>query len=63
MKLIGELGIDVAVLPIGDQFTMGLADSILRDEIDRAKDRRAVALRHLAADPSGRRRRACGGRQ
>ena len=28
MKLIGELGIDVAVLPIGDQFTMGPADSI-----------------------------------
>ena len=28
MKLIGEQGIDVAVLPIGDQFTMGPADSI-----------------------------------
>jgi L-ascorbate metabolism protein UlaG (beta-lactamase superfamily) len=28
MKLIGEVGIDVAVLPIGDQFTMGPADSI-----------------------------------
>ena len=28
MKLIGEHGLDVAVLPIGDQFTMGPADSI-----------------------------------
>jgi L-ascorbate metabolism protein UlaG (beta-lactamase superfamily) len=28
MKLIGEHGIDLAVLPIGDQFTMGPADSI-----------------------------------
>jgi len=28
MKLIGEAGIDLAVLPIGDQFTMGPADSI-----------------------------------
>ncbi|MBI2824878.1 MAG: metal-dependent hydrolase [Planctomycetia bacterium] len=28
MKLVGEEGIDVAVLPIGDQFTMGPADSI-----------------------------------
>lgn len=28
MKLIGNLGIDVAVVPIGDLFTMGPADSI-----------------------------------
>ena len=28
MKLIGEQGIDVAVLPIGDQFTMGPTDAI-----------------------------------
>jgi len=28
MKLIGEEGIDLAVLPIGDNFTMGPADSI-----------------------------------
>ena len=28
MKLIGEAGIDLAVLPIGDLFTMGPADSI-----------------------------------
>jgi L-ascorbate metabolism protein UlaG (beta-lactamase superfamily) len=28
MKLIGEEGIDVAVLPIGDHFTMGPADAV-----------------------------------
>ncbi len=28
MRLIGEAGIDLAALPIGDQFTMGPADSI-----------------------------------
>lgn len=28
MRLIGESGIDVAVLPIGDLFTMGMEDSI-----------------------------------
>ncbi len=28
MKLIGEAGIDVAILPIGDNFTMGPEDSI-----------------------------------
>jgi len=28
MRLIGEMGIDLAVLPIGDLFTMGLDDSI-----------------------------------
>jgi L-ascorbate metabolism protein UlaG (beta-lactamase superfamily) len=28
MQLIGELGIDVAFLPIGDNFTMGPDDSL-----------------------------------
>lgn len=28
MKLIGEEGIDIAILPIGDNFTMGPADSV-----------------------------------
>lgn len=28
MKLIGEKGIDIAILPIGDLFTMGPADSV-----------------------------------
>ena len=29
MQLIGRSGIDVAVLPIGDLFTMGIEDSVL----------------------------------
>jgi L-ascorbate metabolism protein UlaG (beta-lactamase superfamily) len=29
MQLIGRAGIDVAVLPIGDLFTMGIEDSVL----------------------------------
>ena len=28
MKLIGEVGLDVAVLPIGDHFTMGIEDAV-----------------------------------
>ena len=28
MKLIGDVGVDLAVLPIGDHFTMGPEDSI-----------------------------------
>ena len=28
MSLIGKMGIDVAILPIGDVFTMGIEDSI-----------------------------------
>jgi L-ascorbate metabolism protein UlaG (beta-lactamase superfamily) len=28
MDLIGELGIDIAIVPIGDLYTMGLADSV-----------------------------------
>jgi L-ascorbate metabolism protein UlaG (beta-lactamase superfamily) len=28
MKLIGEEGLDVAILPIGDNFTMGPADAL-----------------------------------
>ena len=28
MRLIGEVGIDVAFLPIGDHFTMGIADAV-----------------------------------
>ncbi len=28
MNLIGEMGIDVAIVPIGDLYTMGLADSV-----------------------------------
>ena len=37
MKLIGEEGIDVAFLPIGDVFTMGLRDSIRAIQFVRPK--------------------------
>jgi L-ascorbate metabolism protein UlaG (beta-lactamase superfamily) len=37
MKLIGDTGIDLAVLPIGDRFTMGPDDSIKAIELLRPK--------------------------
>ena len=37
MKLIGAAGLDVAVLPIGDLFTMGPADSVLAAQLLGAK--------------------------
>lgn len=33
MQLIGKMGIDLAVLPIGDLFTMGVEDSIMAIEL------------------------------
>jgi L-ascorbate metabolism protein UlaG (beta-lactamase superfamily) len=37
MKLIGDVGIDLAVLPIGDRFTMGPEDSIRAIQLLRPK--------------------------
>ena len=37
MKLIGEEGLDVAVLPIGDHYTMGPADAVRAAELLKAK--------------------------
>jgi len=37
MKLIGDAGIDLAVLPIGDLFTMGPEDSVLAAKLINAK--------------------------
>jgi L-ascorbate metabolism protein UlaG (beta-lactamase superfamily) len=37
MSLIGDMGIDVAVLPIGDLFTMGPADSVAATKLVRPK--------------------------
>ncbi len=37
MRLIGEMGIDLAVLPIGDLFTMGPDDSVLAAKMINAK--------------------------
>jgi L-ascorbate metabolism protein UlaG (beta-lactamase superfamily) len=37
MKLIGEAGLDLAVLPIGDLFTMGIDDSVAAAKLLNAK--------------------------
>jgi L-ascorbate metabolism protein UlaG (beta-lactamase superfamily) len=37
MRLTGDLGIDLAVLPIGDLFTMGIDDSVKATELIRPK--------------------------
>ncbi len=37
MRLIGESGIDLAVLPIGDLFTMGPADAVLATQLIKPK--------------------------
>ncbi|MBA3014616.1 MAG: metal-dependent hydrolase [Proteobacteria bacterium] len=37
MKLIGETGVDVAILPIGDNFTMGPADALRAVEFIKPK--------------------------
>ncbi len=37
MKLIGEEGIDLAILPIGDNYTMGPADAIRAAKLIGAK--------------------------
>jgi L-ascorbate metabolism protein UlaG (beta-lactamase superfamily) len=58
MQLYGEEGIDVLMLPIGDNFTMGAALRPLRQ----AEGGDSAALRHLAAHCPGRRRLCrCGG--
>jgi L-ascorbate metabolism protein UlaG (beta-lactamase superfamily) len=48
MKLIGSAGIDLAVLPIGDLFTMGPEDSL---EAIKLLDARAVAPAHYNTWP------------
>lgn len=37
MKLIGDCGVDVAVLPIGDLFTMGPEDAVIATQLIRPK--------------------------
>ena len=37
MKLIGDEGVDIAVLPIGDNFTMGPKDALHAIELIRPK--------------------------
>ena len=53
MKLIGSGGLDLAVLPIGDRFTMGPEDSIDAIKLLESEAGGAVPLQHLAADRAG----------
>lgn len=54
MALIGEEGIDLALLPIGDNYTMG-PDDALRGQTHQAAEGRADPLQHLGDDRAGRR--------
>jgi L-ascorbate metabolism protein UlaG (beta-lactamase superfamily) len=54
MQLIGEAGIDMALLPIGDNFTMGIADAVRAVEF--LKPRKVVPMHYntfdlIKADP------------
>lgn len=49
MKLIGESGIDVAVLPIGDHFTMGIDDAV--KAVDFLRPKAVVPTHYSAFDP------------
>ena len=63
MRLIGEEGIDLALLPIGDNYTMGPDDAVRAVKLHAAEEGDSDPLQHLAADRPGRRRRgpsACG---
>lgn len=49
MRLIGDLGIDLALLPIGDHFTMGPSDALTALELLRAK--RVVPIHYNTFPP------------
>ncbi len=54
MQLYGRDGLDLAILPIGDLYTMGPEDSIEAIKLLKPKRVAAVPLQHLAADRPGR---------
>ena len=54
MKLIGDRGVDVAVLPIGDLFTMGARRQYCCDETGLSAASPPDPLQHLATDQAGR---------
>jgi hypothetical protein len=57
MKLIGDVGgVDLAILPIGDYFTMGAGRRRNRRAVGQGQARHPLPLQHLPAD-----RRRCGG--
>ena len=50
MQLYGAGGLDVAILPIGDTYTMGPEDSVEAIKLLKPKRRDSVPLQYLAAD-------------
>ena len=55
MHLIGELGLDIALLPIGDHFTMGIADAV--ESLNLLRPKLAVPIHYntfppIAQDPA-----------
>ncbi|MGC8904141.1 metal-dependent hydrolase [Thermus sp.] len=49
MRLIGELGLDLALLPIGDHFTMGLEDAL--KALDLLRPKRVVPIHYNTFPP------------
>ena len=62
MQLIGEEDLDIAVVPIGDHFTMGIKDAAARDRISEAQGGDPLPLQHVPADQTGSRGVQVGGR-
>ena len=56
MSLIGEEGLDLAILPIGDYYTMGPDDALRAVKIASATLRLADSLQHLSSNCA---RRSC----
>ncbi len=56
MALIGEEGLDLAILPIGDYYTMGPDDAVRAVKLLKPRYRPADPLQHVPADHPGRRR-------
>ena len=56
MKWLADDDVDVAILPIGDNFTMGPDDALKAVRLDPAQDGDSLPLRHLALHRHRRRR-------
>ena len=55
MQLIGEEGIDLAILPIGDNYTMGPDDAVRAVKLLQPRQGVADPLQHFPAHSAGRR--------
>ena len=55
MKLIGEEGIDLAILPIGDNYTMGPDDAVRAVKLIQPKKVMPIHYNTWPADRAGRR--------